>query len=475
VLTASLDKTARLWDLVTGRELAVFSHDAAVTAARFSVDGERILTYSDLDGSARLWGVEPVSRLALPMPHDNHVWHLDVALAPRELDSQGGSLLVATADFDGRAWVWRYDRGTGGVRPEKLWVLEGHGSKVRWVSFSASALALASASYDGTARVWDLATGGAVCTLEVGTGEADVAVYRALFSPDGKWLLTASNDAAQPLRLWDLGTCAPLDDGAAGLAPWGAQVQAAAVAPGDEDAALIAAGADDGMVRVLRRGSGGPPEVLCEQRLHKGAVLDLVFSPDRRRLAAASEDGRAALVELDATGCGKPEYLEGHGSNLYSVGFSPDGARLVTASLDGTARVWESDGSFVATLSGHKDRIYHAEFSPDGRWILTASRDGTVRVWKSPADPDGAEESSYLLLDGELGGVAYASFSPDGHYIAAAYWENAAVLWRLWAEAEETPDALRKAWGKDRSRLSIVREADRFRRENRLDDRTLSR
>lgn len=473
VLTASLDKTARLWDLGTGKELAVFSHDAAVTDARFSTDGRRILTYSDLGGSARLWSVEPVSRLALPLRHEDHVWHLEVARAPRELDPEGDSLLVATADFDGRARVWRYDRSAGDAAFVELWTLRGHESKVRRVSFSPSARLLASASFDGTARLWDLTTGSLSCVLKVATADEPVAVYQALFSPGEDWLVTASNDASEPLRFWDPHTCVPLDIGAE-RQPWGAGVQALALGRGVDDGVLIAAGADNGLVRVLRRRAGQPPEVLCEQKLHEGAVLDLDFSPDRRLLATASEDGRAALVALNGSGCGEPRYLRGHGSNLYSAQFSPDGERLVTASLDRTARVWGSDGSFVATLSGHKDRIYYAEFSPDGRWILTASRDGTVRIWRNPEHADGGERESYLVLDGKLGGVAYAVFSPDGHYMAAAYWENAAVLWRLWTEGEDVPRALRRAWGEDRSRLAIVREADRFRRENRLDERVLA-
>ena len=81
------------------------------------------------------------------------------------------------------------------------------------------------------------------------------------------------------------------------------------------------------------------------------------------------------------------------------------------------------------------------------------------------------DQASYLVLESALGGVAFAAFSPDGHYVAAAYWENAGTLWRVWSESADTPAALRKAWGEDRSRLSIARQADSFRRENRLDDR----
>lgn len=117
------------------------------------------------------------------------------------------------------------------------------------------------------------------------------------------------------------------------------------------------------------------------------------------------------------------------------------------------------------------NRRWSVGFSPSGERPVTASLDGTVRIWKNPEDSHAGDQASYLVLDSALGGVAFAAFSPDGHYVAAVYWEDGAILWRVWSESADTPAALRKAWGEDRSRLSIVRQADRFRHENRLDDR----
>nr|WP_295577477.1 hypothetical protein [uncultured Lamprocystis sp.] len=145
--------------------------------------------------------------------------------------------------------------------------------------------------------------------------------------------------------------------------------------------------------------------------------------------------------------------------------------------MDARAQVWDSrGGALIAELKGHKDRIYSAEFSPDGRWIITASRDGALRLWQRPVPPRQTDrrprtEGSYLVLEADLGGVAYARFSPDGNSVAAAYWENAALLWRIWTN-DTTPDpAIVTVWGKDRSRLALIREAMRFRRDNGLDAR----
>jgi WD40 repeat protein len=360
----------------------------------------------------------------------------------------------------------------------RIWTLTGHQGRVRRVAFSPSADRLASAGHDGTARVWDLKTGGG-CRLVVAADGAPCSpdggrtcpnVHHALFAPDGRWLLTTSSHLAEPVRFWDPQTCAPLD-AAPRWGEGGSGVQAAAVSEGLNGATLVATGDDDGGVRVMRRDGTGSWAPVCAAQWHTDVVTDAAFSPDGRWLATSSEDGSAALVALTDGGCASPRYLEPQAGILYSVAFAPDSQALVTASLDAKAQVWALDGSLLADLVGHKDRIYAAKFSPDGRWILTASRDGAVRIWMRPTRGSPLPEGSFLTLDGDLGGVAYADFSPDGHSIGAAYWENATLLWRLWTE-EVVPDRrLEATWGRDRARLALIREAARFKAENRLDRR----
>jgi WD40 repeat protein len=485
VLSASLDKTARLWGLLTGKEIAVFSHDAAVSDARFSLDGHRVLTYSDLDGSARLWSVTPTETLAFHLGSADHVWHLALAEAPTSLDlddeeaqEERRSVLLATAAFDGRVDVWQYDRRNDALPPVRIWALSGHQGRVRRVAFSPSGMHLASAGHDGTAWVWDLKTGGG-CRLPVTADGAPCRpdggltcpnVHQALFAPNGRWLLTTSSDVEAPVRFWDTDACGPLA-GAPDLGEGGSGVQAAALSEGPNRSTWAAVGDDSGAVQVMRRDIGGDWTTVCTGPWHKDVVTDLAFSPNGEWIATASEDGRAALVSLADEACGPPRYLAPRAGSLYSVAFAPDGEALVTAALDSSAQVWALDASLLAALVGHKDRIYRATFSPDGRWILTASRDGSVRIWQRPTSRHAMPMESYLTLAGDLGGVAYADFSPDGHTIAAAYWENATLLWRLWTE-DQTPDrSLESIWGPDRGRLALIREAVRFRKENRLDRR----
>ena len=470
VLTGSLDKTARLWGLETGKAVAVLGHDGALSSTRFSADGKRVFTFSERDGSVRLWSIEPVSGLAYLLRHPDHVWNLAMVAAPAELAPDGGGLLLATAGFDGGVRVWRYARNLDQAAPELLAAFSDHADRVRQVSFSASGRLLASAGYDGTAQVHDLVTE-RLCALPVATDAGGEQVYNALFGPDASWLLTTSDDPEQPVRLFSPKRCAPIDGGDA-FRHGGAAVESA-VLQALGDATLLATGDEAGTLRLLQRDADGGWRKRCEFDAGVGAIGDLALSADGGLIGAAGTSNRATLITVDEHACGAPASLDGHTGRVYSIDISADGKQVLTASLDKTARVWNRNGSPRAVLIGHQDRLYRAQFSPtDGRWMLTASRDGSIRLWRAPQPGPGGEEqlTAFLPLSADLGGVANADFSPDGHYIAGAYWENAALLWRLWSEAETVAAARAERWGEDRARLALIGEAYRFQADNAVVD-----
>ncbi|WPL19061.1 putative protein containing caspase domain protein [Thiorhodovibrio winogradskyi] len=502
VLTASLDGTARLWSLATGKPLAVFGHDAALSWARFADSAGRVLSHSVRDASLRLWNVVPVSRLSFNLRHPdpaNHVWHLDMALVPSQLlaedDAPGSALAapvwLATAGYDGRVQVWRYARD---ARPPELsYSFAQHDAAagalpteaiqpVRRVRFSPSAKRLAAARFDGSASLYDLLTGGS-CRLKVAEGvEAGAEgrgtgkVFQVLFAPDERWLLTTSDDPLRPLRLFDVHSCEPIA-GIEVLERPGAATEAAAVQRLGVDT-LVAIGDDAGRVRVLRVDQAGSWRQVCARDADLGSISDLAIAPDGRALAIAGESNNLAILALDAGGCGQLEQASGHSARLYSVAFSPDSERILTSSLDKTARLWTRVGRPLAVLAGHQDRVYHAAFSPeDGRWLLTAARDASLRVWQAPSADQGLGQvlqlNDFLPLQANQGGAAFAAFSPDGRYVAGAYWDNAAILWRLWRESvpgeAELAAKLLTQWGPDRARLALLKEAYRFKHDNQVD------
>jgi WD40 repeat protein len=97
IVTASSDKTARIWEIATGRELAVLrGHDGDVSSAAFSPDGSRAVTAS-LDNTACIWDIATATQIAVLRGHDG-----DVSSAAFSPD---GSRIV-TASFDKTARIW---------------------------------------------------------------------------------------------------------------------------------------------------------------------------------------------------------------------------------------------------------------------------------------------------------------------------------------------------------------------------------
>jgi sugar lactone lactonase YvrE len=185
VATASVDATARLWDVPTHRELATLAgHTNWLRTVAFSPDGRTLATGSD-DNTARLWDVSTHHEVATLAGHGGVV--RAVAFSP-------DGRLLATASDDGTARLWDVNSR------HEVAILAGHGGVVRAVAFSPDGRTLATAGADRAARLWDVGNRRELAAL---TGHTDW-VMGVAFSPDGRTLATASTD--RTARLWDVAT-----------------------------------------------------------------------------------------------------------------------------------------------------------------------------------------------------------------------------------------------------------------------------
>jgi WD40 repeat protein len=307
---------------------------------------------------------------------------------------------IASASFDGTVRVW--DAQTG---REEL-ALEGHTGSVLGVSYSPDGRRIASASFDGTVRVWDAQTGREELALEGHAG----SVSGVAFSPDGRRVASASFD--RTVRVWDAQT------GREELALQGhtGSVSGVAFSP---DGRRVASASFDRTVRVWDAQTGR--EELALQG-HTDYVSGVAFSPDGRRIASASFDGTVRLWDAQT---GREELaLQGHAGSVLGVSFSPDGRRIASASSDDAVQVWDvGTGQQALVLAGHTDSVNSVSFSPDGARIASASADFTARVW------DAWTGQEALTLRGHTDGVLGVAFSPDGARIASASADGTVRLW----------------------------------------------
>lgn len=366
--------------------LTLAGHSAGVSDVQFSGDGSRMITVSRGDGTIRVWhgsGRTDPAVLRLPAPVFSAAWE------PRT-----GTIAIGT---DAGAGVWQADRGM-------LTRLDGHTSGVWSVAFDAVGQRLVTGSWDGTARVWNMADARSVAVLRGHNGKVT-----ARFSPDGGRIATASED--HTARLWS----GPDFASSVTLRGHTALVRDIAFS---SDGSLVATASDDHTARVWSAGDGASRGVYR----HTGPVWSVQFSVDGRQLLTASEDGTAALWNLNDESA---VYLRDHDGAVFHASFSPDGERVVTAAADGKARVWTpARGGEHYVFGGDGGQLRAARFSHDGQRIVTASIDGTARIYRtdSPGTP--------MTLEAHRGAVLDAFFTPDDARVVTVGEDRAVRVWR---------------------------------------------
>ena len=415
-----------LWDARDGRRLGgLEGHTDSVLSARFSRDGERLLTGS-YDNTARLWNLRDGTSKAF-RGHDWWVWSAEFS---------GDEKRVVTASQDGTAMVW--DVATGAASPPYL----GHNGPVLAATFSPDGTLIASASQDQRILLWDprtlrevdlaaalssvgaaapgaptpSATGpGATLPGAAGTGTASSPTIAALqehaaavrsvqFSADGRLLASAGYDNV--VALWDVGQRRLLKKfrGHAG------RVTAARFAPGDQ---RIVSASLDRHIKVWGIAQYEEMKVLGGRSLrgHQESILGAAFSPDGKQVVTASRDRTAIAWDADS-GKQLRTFDEGHKFLASAAWAFPDGKRVLTAAVDDSARVWDiATGAEQATLNGTGPHAAVA-LAPSGQFIVSGSNERSLRVW----NPDGKLTREFRGFPSDFTAVAV---SPDGTRVLA--------------------------------------------------------
>ena len=258
------------------------------------------------------------------------------------------------------------------------------GARVADVAFSPDGKFIVTASWDGAARVWEAATSKNVSVL-AGHGQQ---VTSASFSPDGKYVITASQD--NTARVWD-----------------GWQVgeprivkklseNYLATAEFSPDGHYIMTASGEGKVRVWDWRNDSPTEE---------AQLDIAVALSGAPLSdSTAPSAEGAKVPAKTVPSPSPSPVANTGSSavasptpgkipIFKAGFSPDGNYIIVAAKTRKVLVWhwkeEKNNQVKLKLSGHASGVYDAAFSPDSAYAVTGSDDSTAIVWdlKKPGHP----------------------------------------------------------------------------------------
>ena len=283
----------------------------------------------------------------------------------------------------------------------------GHESELVFVSFSPDDRYVLTASNDTTLRLWEAQTGEEIHQF---TGHSELVTVAA-FSPDGKQVLSGSAD--RTVRLWDTETGQELYR----FPEYDSPVWAVAFAPNGQQVFI----SDESSVGSLWDLETN--EIVQTFQGHTDAILWGEFSADGQTLITGSIDRTARLWDVQ-TGQELRQYT-GHAGSVSKARFSPDGRYLLTASFDNTARLWDlATGESLHTLIGHTNMILGADFSPNGQIVATGGEDHVVRFWSI------ATGEELRRLSGHIGGVASIDFTSDGQSLLTGSVDHTARLWQ---------------------------------------------
>ncbi|HTQ43454.1 MAG TPA: protein kinase [Polyangiaceae bacterium] len=378
LVSCSEDATVRLWDLRTFVARVFRGHTGPVMECSISPDRRTLLT-AGLDSTVRIWdiGDERFER-ALPEPDDDLY---AVAFSP------DGSRIATAGD---ETVVRVFLTTTGEVT-----LLEGHTGSTDRLAFLGDGSHLASASYDHTVRVWDLATRTSVVLPHEGR------VMSIAPTRDGSSIVTGSEGGL--VRVWDVARREAIT-----MTGHTGRVDSVVLSPDEQ---LVASAGLDGTTRVWDRKSGAPLRVLGGDA---GPVMTVTFAGDGSLVASAAADGKVRVWD----GAGNlARVFEGHHARVRSIVASPDGQRLLTASDDHDVTIWSLSRGEPLVLAGHTDQVRHAVFSSDGRFVVSASYDLTTRLW---------DAQTGRLLDLFRAGdpVMRAAIAPDDGRVAFVGWDR---------------------------------------------------
>jgi WD40 repeat protein/basic membrane lipoprotein Med (substrate-binding protein (PBP1-ABC) superfamily) len=287
-------------------------------------------------------------------------------------------------------------------------VLRGHTSGVYGSSFSPDGRWVATASRDATVKIWDPQTGELIRTLEGHQAE----VTSAVFHPSGSWLASTGRD--HTTYLWNLET---------GEDIWSFtdQNSFASVLDFNIDGSQVGIVLWDGRIIILDISNG--------QEIHKiqanPYIIWIEYSPDGSLIAVVDVNGVVQFFDAK-TGIEREEKkLEFNSETQSFLAFSPDGKKLAISSMDGWIKLWDLENSqIVWSIEGQPGSRYApVRFSPNGRYLVTASFAKGAQVWEV------SNGKLVMTFSGHTNAIHSVGFSPDGRQIITGSEDGTARIW----------------------------------------------
>ncbi|MBD2460341.1 hypothetical protein H6G89_04720 [Oscillatoria sp. FACHB-1407] len=309
---------------------------------------------------------------------------------------------LATGEADGNIRLWNVADG------QLLLTLESYSNLIWSISFHPNGSQLASSSTDHIVRIWDIETGQCIRTFEGHTS----LVWGVAWSPDGHSLASGSEDST--IRLWNVHTRAC-------LITLQGHTDIVWAVTWSSDGQMLASASADKTIRLWDVKTGSTIRIL---QGHSQAVNAIHFSPDGQRLASCSEDKTVRLWDVRTGALLKT--LHDFRGQVRDVQFSPDGHLLAGSGDDCMVRLWDAKtGQLVRSIQGHANSVTSVYFNRDSTVLASSSEDHTVKLW------DVNTGQTLRTLRGPTDWIHSVQFNPDERLLASGGDDHCRGIW-LW-------------------------------------------
>ena len=314
--------------------------------------------------------------------------------------------IAASGGQDDKSYLWRLDSG------EKIYNLGVHTDTVVAIGFNYNGEYVASGGMDGKVFVFRVPDGSLVCSLDA---QADIVWLQ--WHPNGNMLLCGTEDGSAWMWLVPSGECKQVFGGVHVEAVTGGQFT--------PDGKLVVTASQDGSLVIWDPKTATAIHKFTpkDSRFHQTAITTLAVSPDSSTVLSGGQDGSVRLVSV-ATGKILTAF-DGHSESIEGIGFSTVVPFAATASVEGSVCVWDMNAMKLRLTLRHDDAVTKLVWHQATPHLSTSSMDCTIKTW------DARTGECIATSRGHQEGVLDFCVRSDGQYILSGSDDGVALLFEV--------------------------------------------